>query len=119
MRVTEKLYEWLAEQRHNRRLSFKDMERASGVSHASFSRLYSRNTQRIDDKMVSAICSIFGVSDVELLKIAKGGGEPSTYPQKVSADVLWEWIGSNHNRIAALRAMGYDGDLPEHKKGKR
>lgn len=113
MKLTTALMEWINTEYERRYSSYSEIARASGTSYKNWADLLQRRRMQITPKMEAAICRAFNVTLKELFMIAEGNETEDG--ETKDARGLWRWLRGNENRLAALRAMGYDGELP--KKG--
>ena len=121
MRITDSLMMWVQGELQRRRLSYREFSKIAGVSHQNISRLATGAVSECEAAMEDALCRGFGVTKEQLRLIAEG----ATPVQCASYDIecekaraIWRWIAYDANRIAAIRAMGFDGELPEPMKSK-
>lgn len=126
MKVTGHLLDWLQAQFRERFESYSELSRVTKgkPTYQAWGDLLQGDTSEIRSDMEDAICQAFNVSPIELAAIAHGvvrENHPRYGTDAEKALALWRWVGYQQQRKDMIRAMGYEGDLPDdvHKKEKK
>jgi DNA-binding Xre family transcriptional regulator len=115
MKVTSQLSDWLDMQMQDRNLSFSEMARITGTRYQTWQKIYHHHVGEIKDATVQAICQLYGVTQEELIAISEGRKRTGCAKRdgvSKKAEAVWRWLNHDPARCAAMRAMGYKGDLP-------
>lgn len=115
MKVTEQLINWMTTQRRERGWSYSEMARRSGgLSWEFFRKIESGLVTDIRSKSEECTARVFGVTVDDLRAVAGGNRKvehPPCDPDVRAAEALLRWVRKSTDRQAALKAMGYKGDL--------
>lgn len=119
MKVTGSLLMWLHDEFRSGGHSYSSLAKQTEglATRQAWSDLLQGRRPTIRDNMVEAICVAFNVSRVKLQCIAdlKLGFTDTNVLQSIEYDralALWRWVGYDKLRRDMIKAMGFDGDLP-------
>jgi hypothetical protein len=106
---------WMQAEMQKRKLSYRQLGKLGGSNYQNFQRVIQASVDEIAADTEDAICRAFGLTHDELMLIASGKSSASCPEYDIECEkarALWRWVAYNPNRIAALKAMGYEGVLP-------
>ena len=114
MKVTTKLIDHMTAVRRDKGWSYAEMARRTGLSWEIFRKLENVLVSEIREDSTGAICKLLGINMDQLRDIAEGTRPvppPPCNPDVRAAEALLRWVRKDDRRSAAIRAMGFKGDL--------
>lgn len=124
MKITPSLVTWMQGELQRRKLSYRAFGQLAGTNFQNVQRVATLGVDFCSPEVEDALCRGFGITKEQLLLIAEGKApiESARYDVECeTARALWRWVAYDARRIAMLRAMGFEGVLPDpvHEKGKK
>lgn len=94
MKATPALRKWVSDRMEEHGWNAAMLSDASRISHATWSRLFSRRQRYLGPATVAALCRIFHVSELDLYRIAHELDDPQ-------ANALADWLQAQDDKTRA------------------